>query len=54
LNKETPHRLRVVSVEDSSMIRARLVEALVHLGRIEIVGEADAENTAVSLLADQV
>jgi two-component system, OmpR family, response regulator len=42
--------LRVLLVEDSPLIRERLAETLAEPGRIEIVGEADAETEAVVLV----
>ncbi|MBS0320878.1 MAG: response regulator transcription factor [Proteobacteria bacterium] len=43
--------LRVVLVEDSPIIRERLVESLTATGRIEVVGEADSETSAVAALS---
>ena len=43
-------KLRVVIVEDSVIIRARLAEALSEIPNIEIVGQAETEADAVSLL----
>jgi len=43
-------KLRVVIVEDSKIIRARLAEALAEIPNVEIVGHADTEADAVSLL----
>jgi len=42
--------LRIVIVEDSAMIRARLAETLAEIPRLEIVGQAETEAEAVSLL----
>ena len=42
--------VRVVLVEDSSIIRARLEEALAAPGAIEIVGHADGERAALAVL----
>src|SRR2546430_11742052 len=42
--------LRVLLIEDSPLIRERLFESLVDPGRIEIVGEADTEEAAVTLV----
>jgi len=50
---ENTNPLRVLLVEDSPLIRERLAESLVDPGRIEIVGQADAEDTAISLLSDR-
>src|SRR5881227_4001635 len=49
VNNVTP--LRVLLIEDSPLIRERLFESLVDPGRIEIVGEADTEEAAISLLS---
>src|SRR5947207_5685437 len=49
VNTLTP--LRVLLIEDSPLIRERLFESLVDPGRIEIVGEADTEEAAVTLLS---
>ncbi len=43
-------KLRVVIVEDSTIIRARLAEALGEIPNVEIVGHAETEADAVSLL----
>ena len=43
--------LRVVLVEDSPIIRDRLIESLTATGKIEVVGHADSETTAVAALA---
>src|SRR5438034_103948 len=48
VNTLTP--LRVLLIEDSPLIRERLFESLVDPGRIEIVGEADTEEAAVTLV----
>jgi two-component system, OmpR family, response regulator len=48
---DTSNPLRVLLVEDSPLIRERLAESLVSPGRIEIVGQADSEQSAVGLLA---
>ena len=45
--------LRVLLVEDSPLIRERLEESLAEPGRVEIVGHADAEDTAIALVRDQ-
>lgn len=42
--------LRVVLVEDSQMIRARIVETLSALPNVSIVGEVDTEDAAIELL----
>jgi len=42
--------LRVFLVEDSPIIRERLTESLTAPGRIEIVGHADTEQTAIAAL----
>jgi len=43
-------KLRVVIVEDSPMIRARLAESLADIPNLQIVGEAESEADAVLLL----
>lgn len=43
-------RLRVVLVEDSPDIRARLAESLGEIPNLEIIGSADTERGAVDLL----
>lgn len=42
--------LRVLLVEDSPLIRERLAESIAEPGRIEIVGQADSEQTAIGML----
>jgi two-component system, OmpR family, response regulator len=46
-----PAPLRVVLVEDSPIIRERLVESLTATGHVEVVGQADSERAAVAALA---
>ena len=43
--------LRVLLVEDSPLIRERLAETIVEVGRIQIVGQADSEQAAIGLIA---
>jgi len=43
-------KLRVVIVEDSAMIRARLAETLTEIPNLEIIGQVDTEAEAVALL----
>ena len=43
-------KLRIVLVEDSAIIRARLSEALNEIPNLEIVGQAETELEAVALL----
>jgi DNA-binding NarL/FixJ family response regulator len=43
-------KLRVVIVEDSPIIRARLAETLSEIPNLEITGQAESESDAVSLL----
>jgi DNA-binding NarL/FixJ family response regulator len=43
-------KLRVVIVEDSAIIRARLAEALAEIPNVSIVGQAETEAEAISLL----
>ena len=42
--------LRVIIVEDSAIIRARLAESLAEIPNLEIVGQADTEAEALALL----
>ncbi len=43
-------KLRVVIVEDSVMIRARLVESLAEIPNVDIVGQVETEADAVAML----
>ena len=43
-------KLRVVIVEDSAIIRARLVEAISEISNVEIVGQVETEPDALALL----
>src|SRR5580765_6183242 len=43
-------KLRVVIVEDSAIIRARLAETLAEIPNLEIVGQVETEADALSLL----
>ena len=43
-------KLRVILVEDSPIIRARLAEALSEIPNLEIVGQAESESDALALL----
>jgi DNA-binding NarL/FixJ family response regulator len=43
-------KLRVVIVEDSPIIRARLAETLSEIPNLEIIGQAESESDALSLL----
>ena len=45
-------KLRIVIVEDSAIIRARLSESLAEIPNLEIVGLAETEQEAVALLRD--
>ena len=45
-------KLRVVIVEDSAIIRARLAESLTEIPNLEIVGLAETEQEAVALLRE--
>jgi DNA-binding NarL/FixJ family response regulator len=45
-----PVKLRVVIVEDSAIIRARLSETLSEIPNVEIVGHASTESDALALL----
>lgn len=49
---QQPLPVRVLLVEDSAIIRERLVESIVEPGRIEIVGQADCEGDALRALRD--
>ncbi|MEO8346239.1 MAG: response regulator transcription factor [Betaproteobacteria bacterium] len=44
------HKLRVVIVEDSVIIRARLLETLLEIPDLEVVGQAETEADALALL----
>jgi len=44
-------KLRVVIVEDSAIIRARLAETLSEIRNLTIVGQADTESEALQLLS---
>ncbi|MEO8674555.1 MAG: response regulator [Casimicrobiaceae bacterium] len=44
-------KLRVVIVEDSPIIRARLTETLATLPNVEVAGQAETEADALALLA---
>ena len=45
-------KLRIVIVEDSAIIRARLAETLSEIPNLEIIGLAETEQDAVALLRD--
>jgi two-component system OmpR family response regulator len=45
-------KLRIVIVEDSAIIRARLAESLTEIPNVEIVGMAETELEAVAILRD--
>ena len=45
-------KLRIVIVEDSAIIRARLAESLTEIPNLEIVGLAETEQEAVALLRE--
>ena len=49
---ETP-KLRVVIVEDSAIIRARLSELLAEIPNVEIVGQVETEADALAVLRQQ-
>jgi DNA-binding NarL/FixJ family response regulator len=49
-NFVNPNKLRVVIVEDSAIIRMRLVEALLEIPNVEIVGQVETEAEALRLL----
>jgi DNA-binding NarL/FixJ family response regulator len=46
-------RLRVIIVEDSAIIRARLTESLAEIPNIEIVGEVETESSALAAMSDR-
>ncbi|MEP7330210.1 MAG: response regulator transcription factor [Betaproteobacteria bacterium] len=46
-------KLRVVIVEDSAIIRARLSEALLEIPNVEIVGQVESESDALAVLRQQ-
>jgi len=46
-------KLRVVIVEDSAIIRARLAETLSEIPNLEIIGQTESEAGALSLLTDK-
>lgn len=43
-------KLRVIIVEDSAIIRARLAETISEIPNVEIVGQAETESEALALL----
>lgn len=47
---ETASKLRVIIVEDSAIIRARLSESLAEIPNLEIVGQVETEAEALALL----
>ena len=49
---DTP-KLRVVIVEDSAIIRARLAELLIEIPNVEIVGQVETEGDALAVLRQQ-
>ena len=49
---DTP-KLRVVIVEDSAIIRARLSESLLEIPNVEIVGQVESESDALAVLRQQ-
>ena len=46
-------KLRIVIVEDSAIIRARLAETLAEIPGAEIVGQVETENDALAILRQQ-
>lgn len=46
-------KLRVVIVEDSAIIRARLAESLAEIPNVEIVGQVETEADALAVLRQQ-
>jgi len=46
-------KLRVVIVEDSAIIRARLTESLLEIPNVEIVGQVETEIDALAVLRQQ-
>jgi len=45
-----PAKLRVLIVEDSAMIRARLAESLAEIPNVEVVGQVESEAEALALM----
>ena len=46
-------KLRVIIVEDSAIIRARLMESLAEIPNIEVVGEVETEASALAAMSDR-
>jgi DNA-binding NarL/FixJ family response regulator len=46
-------KLRVVIVEDSAIIRARLAESLLEIPNVELVGQVETEGDALAVLRQQ-
>ncbi len=46
-------KLRVLIIEDSPIIRARLMESLAEIPNIEVVGEAETEAAALAAMVDR-
>ena len=52
-NSAAASRLRVIIIEDSAIIRARLMESLAEIPNIEIVGEVETEASALAAMSDR-
>ena len=50
-SRPTASKLRVVIVEDSAIIRARLAESLAEIPNIEIVGQVETEAAALAAMS---
>jgi DNA-binding NarL/FixJ family response regulator len=46
-------KLRVIIVEDSAIIRSRLMESLAEIPNIEVVGEVETEAAALAAMSDR-
>jgi two-component system OmpR family response regulator len=49
---ESPHRLRVVIVEDSAIIRARLTETLGEIPDVDVVDQIETQTAALNRLRE--
>ncbi len=50
--RRDPAKLRVIIVEDSAIIRARLFETLSEIPNVDIVGQVETEADALALMRD--
>ncbi len=48
MNAEITKTLRVFAVDDSAILRQRLVEMLSELERVEVVGDAEGRDEAIA------